>query len=218
LQIDQLLRSVASERDLRQSTAYAYQGFFKRLGIVDDPLAKEALESRLLSIGSINSRRSAAMAVRAILGIKVHARSARPKRYDLPDEDSLRLALMLSKYEVRGVLMAYGGLRLGEACAVTGAQLDEDRLAVDRQVLEPHATPDTPAVRRSAPTKSREGVVVLAHRLCPLAKLLSDTDAPGAVRESIKRAGSKLGLNPSPHPLRRWYATTSLERGSLLPW
>jgi hypothetical protein len=101
---------------------------------------------------------------------------------------------------------------------VTGGQLDGDRLTVDRQVLELHKTPDRPRVLRLAPTKSHEGVVILPHWLCPLVEPLKGTDTPGAVRESIKRAGSKLGLNPSPHPLRRWYATTSLERGSLLPW
>jgi integrase len=213
LNIDLLLQSVASERNLRQSTVYAYQGFFKRLGIEDDSLPREELESRLLAIDNINSRRSAAMAVRSVLGIKVHVPSPRPKRYDLPDEDSLRLALMFSKYEVRGLLMAYGGLRLGEACAVTGSQLDTDRLTVDRQVLELHATPDRAAVRRLAPTKSHEGVVVLPHWLCPLVEALRGTDTPGAVRESIKRAGKKVGLNLSPHQLRHWYATTSLERG-----
>jgi hypothetical protein len=106
LKIDQLLRSVASERNLRRSTVYAYQGFLKRLGIEYDSLTKDELEFRLLAIDDLNSRRSAAVAVRAVLGIKVHAPSARPKRYDLPDEDSLRLALMLSKYEVRSTRYA----------------------------------------------------------------------------------------------------------------
>ena len=34
--IDQLLQTVASQRNLRQSTVYVYQGFIKRLGIEDD--------------------------------------------------------------------------------------------------------------------------------------------------------------------------------------
>ena len=153
------------------------------------------------------------MAVRSVLGIKVHVPSSRPKRYDLPDEDSLRLALMMTKYEVRGLLMAFAGLRLGEACAVTGSQLEGDRLTVDRQLLELHATPDRPRVLRLAPTKSREGVVVLPHWLCALVEPLSGTDTPAAVRESIKRAGRKVGLNLSPHQLRHFYATESLARG-----
>lgn len=211
--IHALLRRVSSERNLRQSTVYAYQGFFKRMGIEDDSLDKEELESRLLLIDNMNSRRSAAMAIRSVLGIKVHVGQPRPKRYDLPDEDTLRMALMFCKYEVRGLLMAFGGLRLGEACAVTGSQLNGDRLTVDRQVLELHATPERPGVRRLAPTKSREGEVVLPHWLCTRVEALSGQDGPGAVRESIKRAGRKLGLDLSPHQLRHFYATESLARG-----
>jgi len=44
-------------------------------------------------------------------------------------------------------------------------------------------------------------------------KALSGTDTPAAVRESIKRAGRKLGLSVSPHMLRHFYATESLARG-----
>jgi integrase len=215
LDIHTALQRATEARNLRQSTVYAYEGFFKRLGIVDDSLSKEEIESRLLAIDSINSRRSAAMAVRAVLGVKAHVPAARPKRYpDLPGEDSLRLALMLSKHEVRGLLMAYGGLRIGEACAVTGGQLEDDRLTVDRQVLELHATPERPRVVRLAPTKSKEGIVILPHFLCPLVADLKETaTSPGAVRESLKRAGNKVGINLTPHSLRHWYATTSLARG-----
>jgi integrase len=213
LNIDLLLQTVALERNLRQSTVYAYQGFFKRLGIVDDSLDKDELESRLLSIGNINSRRSAAMAVRSVLHVNVHVPSSRPKRYDLPDETSVRLALMLCKYEVRGLLMAFAGLRLGEACAVTKNQLEDDRLTVDRQMLELHATPERPRVLRLAPTKGREGVVILPRSVCPLVAVLEGSDTPGAVREGIKRAGAKLGIHLTPHSLRHFYATESLARG-----
>jgi integrase len=214
MNIETLLFEVANNRGLRQSTVYAYQSFFKRLGVVDDSLTKEEIESRLLGIDNINSRRSAAMAVRAVLGIRVHVPNARPKRYqDLPDEDSVRMALMLTKYETRGLLMAFGGLRLGEACAVTKNQLEADRLTVDRQMLELHATPDRPRVLRLAPTKSKEGVVILPRFVCPLVAVLEDTETPGAVRESIKRAGAKLGITLTPHMLRHFYATESLARG-----
>ena len=57
-----------------------------------------------------------------------------PRHYDLPDEDTLRLALMTSPHEIRGLLMAYAGLRLGEACAITRLDVAGDRLRVDKQV------------------------------------------------------------------------------------
>jgi integrase len=214
MEIQNLLFEVANKRGLRQSTVYNYQSFFKRLGIVDDSLSLEELESRLLSIDNINSRRAAAMAIRSVLGIKVHVPAARPRRYpNMPDELSIRMALMLTKYETRGMLMAFAGLRLGEACAVTKSQLEGDRLTVDRQVLELHATPERPRVVRLAPTKSQEGVVILPGSLCGRVEALTGTDTPGAVREGIRRAGRKVGLKLSPHGLRHWYATESLNRG-----
>ena len=214
MNIQTLILDAAQKRGLRHSTVYSYQGLFKRLGIVDDSLTKEEVESLLLSIDNINTRRATAMACRSVLGLPVHVPAARPKRYpDLPDEDSIRLALMQSKYEVRGLLMAFGGLRLGEACAVTGSQLEGDRLTVDRQVIELHATPDRPRVMRLAPTKSREGVVILPNFLCPLVEPLRGTETPGAVREGIKRAGQKVGVHLTPHMLRHWYSTESLKRG-----
>ena len=111
MKIETLIFEVAQQRGLRQSTVYSYQGLFKRLGITDDSLTKEEVESLLLSIDNINTRRATAMAVRSVLGLKVHVPAGRPKRYpDLPDEDSIRLALMQSYYEVRGLLMVFGCL------------------------------------------------------------------------------------------------------------
>lgn len=49
-----------------------------------------------------------------------------PRRYDLPSEDTLRLALMTSPHEPRGLLMMYAGLRLGECCAITTADVSGD--------------------------------------------------------------------------------------------
>ncbi|WP_448624055.1 hypothetical protein [Geodermatophilus sp. URMC 64] len=75
------------------------------------------------------------MATRSALGVKVHVTNPLPKRYtSLPDGDSLRLALMLIKYETRELLMAYGGLRLGKTCAMANSQQGGDRLTVNRQV------------------------------------------------------------------------------------
>jgi hypothetical protein len=55
LDVHSLLSQIASERNLRQSTVYAYQGFFKRLRIEEESLTKEELESRLLSMDNISS-------------------------------------------------------------------------------------------------------------------------------------------------------------------
>jgi integrase len=211
--IHSLLLAVQAERGLRQGTIYTYAGALKRLGIVDDSLTREELESRILSLDNINARRTAAIAIRAVLGIKVHVAKGQPARYDLPSEDTLRLALMLSKHETRGLLAMYGGLRLGEIAAATKGQLDGDQLRVDRQVIELHASPGYPRVCRLAPPKGSEGVVVLPHWLCPLVEQLTETVVPSAVADNITRAGRKVGIKLNVHMLRHFYATESLARG-----
>ena len=211
--VHSLLLAVAADRNLRQGTVYTYAGALRRLSVVDDSLSQTELESRILALDNINARRTAAIAVRAVLGIKVRVPKGRPARYDLPSEDALRLALMLSKHETRGLLMMYGGLRLGEACAITRKSIDGDRVRVDRQVLELHAQPGYPRVVRLGPPKGAEGEVVLPHWLIPAVKRLTGTDIPTPVRENITRAGKKAGFHLTPHMLRHFYASESLNRG-----
>jgi hypothetical protein len=103
--------------------------------------------------------------VRAVLGLPIQIPKAISKRYDLPDENSIRMALMLSKYETRGLLMAYAGLRSAEACAVIHKSRRGDSLVIDRQVIELRASAklaggEIEKVFRLGPTKSREDDVV----------------------------------------------------------
>lgn len=120
---------------------------------------------------------------------------------------------MLSKHETRGLLAMFAGLRLGKVSAVTKAQLDGDRLRVDRQVIELHASPGYPRVCRLAPPKGHEGEVVVPHWLCPMVEQLTETVVPSAVADNISRAGRRAGIKIDMHMLRHWYATESLERG-----
>ncbi|MGB7238084.1 MAG: hypothetical protein WBD41_19170, partial [Rhodococcus sp. (in: high G+C Gram-positive bacteria)] len=134
--LETLLRAAQRKRGLRDSTVASYKRFLTRIGVVDDSLSLEELESRLIDVGNVNTRRSTVTAIRAVLGVKMKIQPGIPRRYELATEDTLRFALMQCKYEVRALLMMYGGLRLGEACAITAKQLSGDRLVVDRQVLE----------------------------------------------------------------------------------
>ena len=51
----------------------------------------------------------------------------------------------------------------------------------------------------------------------PHINALTDTAHPDNVRESLRRAGRKVGISLNPHQLRHWYATTMIERGVSLP-
>lgn len=106
---------------------------------------------------------------------------------------------MQSNYKARGLLMAYAGLRLGEACAVAYKSRRDDRLHVDGQVTELHVSAaqtggERQHVRRLAPVKSVEDEAVIPHWLCPIVDSLTDVDSPGAVRTSLYNAGKKVGI------------------------
>lgn len=218
MNIHDRLRTVAEARSLRQSTVVGYRHALARLNVTDDSISQAEVEARLWEIESPNSRRQATIVVRAVLGYQIQIPKSVAKRYDLPDEDTLRMALMLSQFETRGLLMAYAGLRVAEACAVTFKSRRDDRLVIDRQVVELHTSAARTGgkiekVMRLGPTKSREDDVVIPAWLAPRVDALTDIDRPSSVRASIRRAGRRVGIQLNPHQLRHWYATESLKRG-----
>jgi integrase len=203
------------ERGLRRTTMLSYERLLARVVSLDTPIdtiTQEAVMDALWRIDSPNTRRSVVVAVRAVLGFQIKVPRAIPRRYDLPDEDTLRLALMTSPFEDRLLCMAYAGLRIGEACAVGPVDLHGDRLRVTRQVVEETKT-GHPTKVRVAPVKSTEAEIVIPEWLATRINGLEGTARPASVRESLRRAGHKVGLSLNPHMLRHWYATTLLARG-----
>jgi integrase len=183
------------------------------MGLIEsvNPTQEEVLEA-IWAIDNPNTRRAAVIACRSVLGLKIKIPKAIPRHYNLPDEDTLRLALMTSPHEARGLLMMYAGLRIGEACATRPDDLNGDKLTVARQVIQHHKK-GQPTVTRVGPVKSTEGAITVPEVLVPYIKGLGDFAKPDSVRESLRRAGHKVGINLNPHMLRHWYATTLLERG-----
>lgn len=205
----------ALEKGLRQSTLYSYERLLSRLELLElevDQVNAAICAEALWRIDNPNTRRSAAIAIRSVLGIAVKIPRGVPRRYVLPSEDELRLALMLGHHEARGLLMMYAGLRVGEACAITAQDCSGDRLRVDKQVIQLHRKGEKP-ILRIGPVKTMESDVVIPHWLSSVALSLQETVKPDSVRESLRRAGRKVGIQLNPHLLRHWYATTLLERG-----
>lgn len=221
MDIRTLCEQVGREKELRQSTVFSYRRLLLGVGITDDSLSRDEIESLLYSLDNPSTRRATVIAIRSVLGHKIKIPKSPKRVYALPSEDQLRLALMTGPHELRGLLMMYAGLRIGEACAITGKQVNGDRLLVDRQIVELHASAretGTQAlkVNRIGPVKSTEAQLIIPFWLSGLLQTIDETATPSQVRESLRRAGKRAGIHLNPHMLRHWYATTMLERGAPL--
>jgi len=142
------------------------------------------------AIDNPNSQRAAVIAVRSIFGWELKIPKPVPRRYELPTENTLRLALMTSLQEARGLLMMYAGLRLSEACAITYQDGAGDRLTVNKQYQELHET-GKPTTYLVGPLKSScsDATIVIPHFLTDVVLSLADMPKLSAVRESLRRAG-----------------------------
>lgn len=197
-------------KDIRPNTRRSYlvalQPFW---GLAMDSLTVSDLNEVLYSIENQNTRRKAVIALRACVDHRavkaLRVPDANPRVYNLPDEDTLRLALMTCPHETRALLMAYGGLRLGEACAVTFKSLDGQWLRVDRQVDE--------TTRKLVPVKTTAGRVPIPTWLVPQVQTLTEVGSPKAVRKALAASGKRVGIHVNPAMLRTWYCNRLIGLG-----
>lgn len=213
--VSERLSEIALSKNLRRSTFISYERLMRRLGLLDvpvDSVEQSAVVEMLWTIDNPNTRRAAVIALRSIFGWKITIPRSIPRRYVMHDEQTLRFALMFSPKEARGLLMMYAGLRIGEACAITYKDRQGDRLTVDKQVLELQRK-GSPTTWTIGPAKSAESSIVIPELLFGVVDSLRETDKPGRVRESLRRAGTKAGIELTPHMLRKWYCTHLISHG-----
>ena len=197
-------------KDVRPSTRRQYLISLRPFFDLDpETLTVADLNGILLGMTNQNTRRKCVIALKAcvdhpaVKALRVPA--SIPRDYDLPDESTLRLALMTCPHETRLLLAMYGGLRLGELAAATGADVKGCWLTVSQQVDE--------TTRRLVPTKSGHGRVPLPHWLAERAETLSGPVSPKAVRKALLNAGKRLGIHLNPHQLRTWYCNHLIAQG-----
>lgn len=94
--VRELLFKVGLEKGLRQSTVLSYERLIGRPGILDevvDAVTQGDVLNKLCAIDNPNSRRATVIALRSVFGWRLRIPKGVPRRYELPDEDTLRLDL-----------------------------------------------------------------------------------------------------------------------------
>ena len=137
--------------------------------------------------------------------------------YQFPPQDQLEALINKSKYRLQLLLCMYGGLRIGEACAVTPDKLQGNYLTVDAafsqdglhlgspktfgRVLLPEWLADE--VRNMTPEQF--------WKIGMTTKKVSNSIYKISRFKGAKEMTGGLGVNP--HMLRHWYATDMIKRG-----
>jgi integrase len=204
------LHKVLVTKDIRPSTWRSYLASLRPFYELNmDTLTVSDLNEVLLTMTNQNTRRKTVIALKANLdhpAVKaLRIPTEVPRDYDLPDEGTLRFALMLSKHETRLLLGMYAGLRLGEMSAVTKDDLDGRWLKVSRQVDY--------VTNKLAPTKTAAARVPLPQWLADRVDLLAAPVGPQAVAKTLVAAGNKVGISLNPHQLRTWYCNHLISLG-----
>lgn len=211
--VEEWATATLSHRTLKQTSVRSYLRSIRDLGIADIPIGSLTLgllHQRLLTYHNNNTRRKHCIAVKSVFRDLLPDLKMLPtptptsRRYNLPDEPTLRFGLMFSQYELQGLLMAYAGARLGEAVATTADDLKGNVLNIYRQVDE-----------LGELTASKTcGPVVIPWWLADRIKTASPCEAsPPAVAMSIVRSSVKAGYRLNPHQLRHWFCTRMIDNG-----
>lgn len=210
-----LLHDIVSEaltlKDIRPSTRDTYLRALRPfLGLEMETLTVPELNGLLLSIPNQNTRRKTIIALKscvdhpAVAALKFP--DSVPRQYNLPDETTLRLALLTCPHETRSLLMMYAGLRIGEACGVVGSDVRGRWLSVERQI--------DGYTRAVIPVKTDTDRVPLPEWLVPKARALEQIQvSPKAVRKALLNAGKRVGIQLNPHQLRTWYCNRLIAQG-----
>jgi integrase len=137
--------------------------------------------------------------------------------YSFPTQEQMEYLINKSKYRLQLLLCMYGGLRVGEACAVTPTKLEGNYLRVDEAFSQDGLHLGSPKTvgRVLLPEWLAEEIRAMnAEQFWKIG--MTTKMVTGSIykisrfKEAQRLTGGK-GINP--HMLRTWYATDMIKRG-----
>jgi len=197
----------------------------KKLGIWDMEVSEVTsayIRDSVDTIGNHNSRRRLYITARSIfkeIGIcqDLPVLESISRIYQFPEQEHLDYLINKSKYRLQLFLCMYGGLRLGEACAVRPEKLEGNYLRVDEAFSQDGLHLGSPKTvgRVLLPEWLANEVRAMSPdqfwRIGMTTKMVSGSIYKISRFKSAKQLTGGKPINP--HMLRHWYATDMIKRG-----
>lgn len=223
--VSEYATEVINTRPYKYQTRQTFFKDLKRLGIWD--LEVEQVNSALIrdvveQLTTQSTRKRLYITARSIFRDLGKCQDlpnleAEGKIYDIPPQEQLEWLIDRSKYRLQLLLCMFGGLRVGEACAVTPEKLSGDYLDVNQAYSQDGLHLGSPKTY---------GKILLPHWLAEEVKNMQPEQlwSLGRTTKLVSHSCYKLsrgekfknlsgGKTVNPHMLRHWYATDMIRRG-----
>lgn len=223
--VSEYATKVINSRPYKYQTRLTYFKDLKRLGIWD--LDVEEVDSALIrdiveTIRTQSTRKRLFITARSIFKELGKCQDlpnldAEGKIYDIPTQEQLEWLIEKSKYRLQLYLCMFGGLRVGEACAVTPDKVTGDYLDVNQAFSQDGLHLGSPKTygKILLPSWLSEEIRNMPEdklwKIGTPTKLV--THSCYKISRSDKFKKMTNGKTVNPHMLRHWYATDMIRRG-----
>ncbi len=225
MKVSEYATNVINSRPYKYETRLTYFKDLKRLGIWNLEIAEvnsALIRNNVELITTQSTRKRLFITARSIfrdLDIcqDLPNLEAEGKIYDIPTQEELEWLIERSKYRLQLLLCMFGGLRVGEACAVTPEKLSGDYLDVNQAYSQDGLHLGSPKTygKILLPSWLAEEVRNMTRdqlwKLGKTTKVVTNSCYKLSHGEKFKRMTGGKTVNP--HMLRHWYATDMIRRG-----
>ncbi len=225
MKVSEYATNVINSRPYKYETRLTYFKDLKRLGIWNLEIAEvnsALIRNNVEQITTQSTRKRLFITARSIfrdLDIcqDLPNLEAEGKIYDIPTQEELEWLIEKSKYRLQLLLCMFGGLRVGEACAVTPEKLSGDYLDVNQAYSQDGLHLGSPKTYGKIllpswlATEVRNMTKDQRWELGKTTKVVTNSCYKLSHGEKFKKMTGGKTVNP--HMLRHWYATDMIRRG-----
>lgn len=225
MKVSEYATNVINSRPYKYETRLTYFKDLKRLGIWNLEIAEvnsALIRNNVERITTQSTRKRLFITARSIfrdLDIcqDLPNLEAEGKIYDIPTQEELEWLIERSKYRLQLLLCMFGGLRVGEACAVTPEKLSGDYLDVNQAYSQDGLHLGSPKTYGKIllpswlATEVRNMTRDQLWEIGKTTKVVTNSCYKLSHGEKFKKMTGGKTVNP--HMLRHWYATDMIRRG-----